>query len=76
MTLSLEQVKEGIQVLNAAGLLGMLVYLMWSGFKEKWVYGWLYKKMEQRAQAAESINERAILVAHKILVDAEQEDHR
>lgn len=68
--------KDFIEYLNAAGLLGMLVFVVLSGLKGKWVYGWLYDRMEKRAITAEDINKRAILVAHKLLVDAEQEDRR
>lgn len=75
MTITVAQIKEWIQVLNAAGLLGMLVFIVYAGFKGWWEYGRNYRSMEERAKAAESLNKRAILVAHKLLVDAEQEDH-
>lgn len=77
MTISLEQVKEGIQIINAAGLLGMLVFIVWSGFKGRWVYGWIYRDMKADRDLRANVNERAIVVADQALrMLADKEDHR
>ncbi len=68
--------KDAVEFLNATGFVGLFAVVLYGGFRCWWVYGHIYRKMEERALRAESLNERAILVAHQLLVNAEQEDHR
>lgn len=36
-----------LKYLNSAGVLGVLILAIIGGYRRWWVYGWLYKQMEQ-----------------------------
>jgi uncharacterized membrane-anchored protein len=66
-----------VEFLNAAGLLGMLVLIVVSGFRGWWVYGYLYREMKADRDIRANVNERAVIVAHEALtLLSEREDRR
>lgn len=42
-----------LKYVSQAGVLGLLVIILFGGYKKWWVFGWIYRESEERTSKAE-----------------------
>lgn len=43
-------IKTVIDAINAAGIVGLFIVMLWAGSKKVWVWGWAYREAIAREQ--------------------------
>lgn len=63
-------------VVNAGGVVFLLVAALFGGYKQWWVFGWSYRDMEQDRDAWRRTAERGTATAERAAKVAESKDGR
>jgi hypothetical protein len=58
-------VHDILQLVNSAGVVGMLVLILWGGFKKWWVFGWQYRQTKNELETWREIALRGISTAEQ-----------
>ena len=71
--------QEFLGIASDAGLLGFLIFVIWSGLKKKWVFGWYAEEVAQdrdewkeAAKAGTYLARTAVTTAESVVTAAER----
>jgi hypothetical protein len=65
-------IQELLDILSQAGVLGMLVFIIYGGYKRLWVWGWSYAEKAKEAEEWKRLALSGTALAEKAIGVAKQ----